>query len=82
MFEIAFKKSVFKDLKRIDKAVLKRIFDKLENDILKRPEDFPELKEKFAGLRKYRVGDYGVIYAILDQQVLVTRVSHRKEAYD
>jgi len=26
MFEIAFKKSVFKDLKRIDKAVLKRIF--------------------------------------------------------
>ena len=82
MFEIAFKKSVFKDLKRIDKVVLKRIFDKLENDLLKRPEDFPELKRKFPGLRKYRVGDYRVIYAILDQQVLVTRVSHRKEAYD
>ena len=82
MFEIAFKKSVFNDLKRIDKAVLKGIFDKLENDLLKRPEDFPELKGKFAGLRKYRVGDYRVIYAILDQQVLVTRVSHRKEAYD
>ena len=82
MFKIAFKKSVFKDLKRIDKAVLKRIFDKLENDLLKRPEDFPEPKGKFAGLRKYRVGDYRVIYAILGQQVLVTRVSHRKEAYD
>ena len=82
MFEIALKKSVFKDLKRIDKAVLKRIFDKLENDLLKRPEDFPELKGKFAGLRKYRVGDYRVIYAILGKQVLVTRVSHRKEAYD
>ena len=82
MFEIAFKKSVFKDLKRIDKAVLKRIFDKLENDLLKRPEAFPELKGKFAGLRKYRVGDYRVIYAILGQQVLVIRVSHRKEAYD
>ena len=37
MFEIVFKKSVFKDLKRIDEAVLKRIFDKLENDLLKRP---------------------------------------------
>jgi len=82
MFEIAFKKFVFKDLKRIDKAVLKRIFDKLENDLLKRPEDFPELKGKFAGLRKYRAGDYRVIYAILEKQVLVTRVSHRKEAYD
>ena len=82
MFEIVFKKSVFKDLKRIDKAVLKRILDKLENDLLKGPDDFPELKGKFAGLRKYRVGDYRVIYAILGQQVLVTRVSHRKEAYD
>ena len=81
MFEIAFKKSVFKDLKRIDKAVLKRIFDKLENDLLKRPEDFPELKGKFANLRKYRVGDYPLIYAILEQQVLVTRVSRRKKAY-
>ena len=80
MFEIAFKKFVFKDLKRIDKAVLKRIFDKLENDLLKRPEDFPELKGKFAGLRKYRAGDYRVIYAILEKQVLVTRLSHRKEA--
>jgi mRNA interferase RelE/StbE len=54
----------------------------LENDLLKRPEDFPELKGKFAGLRKYRVGDYRLIYAILGQQVVVTRVSHRKEAYD
>jgi mRNA interferase RelE/StbE len=80
MFEIAFKKSVFKDLKRIDKVVLKRIFNKLENDLLKRPEDFTELKGKFAGLRKYRVVDYRVIYGILGQQVLVTRVSHRKEA--
>jgi len=26
MFEIAFKKSVFRELKRIDKVVLKRIF--------------------------------------------------------
>ena len=82
MFEIAFKKFVFKDLKRIDKAVLKRIFDKLENDLLKRPEDFPELKGKFAGLRKYRAGDYRVIYAIPEKQVLVTSVPHRKEAYD
>lgn len=82
MFEIAFKKFVFKDLKRIDKSVLKRIFDKLENDLLKRPEDFPELKGKFAGLRKYRAGDYRVIYAILEKQVLVARVSHRKEDYD
>ena len=82
MFEIAFKKTVFKDLKRIDKIVLNRIFVKLESFLLKRPEDFTELKEKFAGLRKYRVGGYRLIYAILGQQILVSRVSHRKEAND
>jgi hypothetical protein len=38
-------------------SALKRIFDKLEQDLLKRPEGLPEVKDKFAGLRKYRVGD-------------------------
>jgi len=44
--------------------------------------DYPELKGKFAGLRKYRVGDYRVIYAVLDEQVVITRIAHRKQAYD
>jgi mRNA interferase RelE/StbE len=36
---------------------------------------------KFAGLREYRAGDYRVIFAILEGQVLVLRVGHRRDVY-
>lgn len=39
------------------------------------------LKGQFAGLRKYRIGDYRVIYAILGDDVLVLRIGHRKDVY-
>jgi len=41
----------------------------------------PELKGKFAGLRKLRVGDYRVIFAIIGDCVLVTRIGHRRDVY-
>lgn len=39
-------------------------------------------QELLAGLRKLRVGDYRVIYAILGSQVLVLRIGHRREIYE
>ena len=82
MPSITFKKSVAKDLRKLSKDIRKRIFSKIEEDLSDHPLDHPELKGKFAGLRKYRVGDYRVIYAVLDEQVLITRIAHRKQAYD
>jgi mRNA interferase RelE/StbE len=82
MPSITFKKSVAKDLRKLSKEIRKRIFSKIEEDLSDHPLDYAELKGKFAGLRKYRVGDYRVIYAILDDQVLITRIAHRKQAYD
>lgn len=82
MPSITFKKSVAKDLRKLSKEIRKRIFSKIEEDLSDHPLDYPELKGKFAVLRKYRVGDYRVIYAILDDQVLITRIAHRKQAYD
>jgi len=82
MFKITFKKSVAKDLKQISKDQVKRILDKIETELSNVPEQFPELKGKFAGLRKYRVGDYRIIFAIIgNDTVLITRIKHRKESY-
>ena len=44
MFKITFKKSVAKDLKKISKDQVKKILDKIEIDLSKYPEQFPELK--------------------------------------
>jgi len=80
-YKIAFKKSVIRDLKKIGKEQVERILSKIEETLVEIPEKCPLLSGKFAGLRKFRVGDYRVIFTILDDTVLVLRVSHRKESY-
>lgn len=80
-YNITYKKSVAKDLKRIDKQNAKRILDKIEEELVEAPERFPPLTGTFAGLRKFRVGDYRVIFVIIDDSVLILRVQHRKDVY-
>jgi mRNA-degrading endonuclease RelE of RelBE toxin-antitoxin system len=81
-FDVAYKKSVAKDLAGLGKAEARRILDKIEKDLPVRAESYPVLKGPFAGLRKLRVGDYRVVFAILGTQVLVLRIGHRREIYD
>ena len=81
-FKITFKKSVAKDLKRIDKAMAVEILDKIKADIGEHADQFPALTGKFAGLRKYRIGDYRVIFLIIGgDTVLILRIAHRKDVY-
>ena len=80
-YNITYKKSVAKDLKRINKQSAKRILDKLDEDLVEDPERFPALAGPFAGLRKFRVGDYRVIFVIVNDEILILRVQHRKDVY-
>jgi mRNA interferase RelE/StbE len=70
-FKIAFKKSVARDLKRIDKDQADRILEKIEEELPQKAEAFPILSGKFSGLRKFRVGDYRVIYSIIGDTALI-----------
>lgn len=80
-YKIAFKKSVGRDLKRIDKDQADRILKKIEENLPGKADSFPSLTGKFAGLKKYRVGDFRVIYSIINDTVLILRISHRREVY-
>ena len=80
-YKISFKSSVFKDLKKIDKTKAAQILDKIEKELSESPDLYPQLTGKFTGLRKYRAGDYRVIYSILKNTILILRISHRKDAY-
>ena len=80
-YNITYKKSVTKDLKRISKAQAKRILNKIEADLTENPERFPALSGPFAGMRKFRVGDYRVIFVVIDQDVLILRIQDRKDVY-
>ena len=80
-YKIAFKKSVARDLTRLDKDQAERILKKIEQDLPEKADTFPLLTGKFAGLRKLRIGDYRVIYTIVEDTALILRVRHRREAY-
>ena len=80
-YNIDYKKSVAKDLKRIGKAEATRILDKIDENLADNPQRFPALTGTFAGLRKFRVGDYRVIFSIMDQHVLILRIQNRKDVY-
>ena len=80
-YNITFKKSVSKDLKKLSHSDKTRILNKLTSELSKKADKFPELQGAFAGLRKYRVGDYRIIYSIMHNTVLIVRIRHRKEVY-
>ena len=77
-FDIRYKKSVERDLKRLDKTEAGKILDKIEEELSQRADAYPVLKGEFAGLRKLRVGDYRVIYALMESDCLVLRIGHRR----
>jgi mRNA interferase RelE/StbE len=80
-YNIVYKKSVQRDLKKLSKAEAHRVLNQVEKELSKNADTHPVLKGQFAGLRKYRIGDYRVIYAILGADVLVLRIGHRKDVY-
>jgi mRNA interferase RelE/StbE len=80
-YNIIYKKSVHRDLKKLSKPEAKRILDLIEKQLVKKLESTPVLKGQFAGLRKYRVGDYRVIYALLGLDILILRIGNRKDVY-
>lgn len=80
-YNITYKKSVGKDIGNLGKAEALRILDKIEKELSARADNYPLLKGAFAGLRKLRVGDYRVIFAVLEQEVLILRIGHRRDIY-
>jgi mRNA interferase RelE/StbE len=80
-FKIVFKKSVYKDLQRLSAEEARNILDAIDTELADNADKFPVLKGKFRGMRRFRVGNYRVIFVIIEEQVLVLRISHRKDVY-
>jgi mRNA interferase RelE/StbE len=81
-YEIYFKKSVWKDLKKIPKVDLKRILSRIEN-LADNPR--PSDCEKLTSQELYRVrqGKYRIVYSVQDNEltIWVIKVGHRKDIY-
>ena len=56
-YNIGYKRSVERDLKKLTKAEARRILDQIEEELSEKADACPVLKGQFAGLRKFRVAD-------------------------
>lgn len=81
-YEIYFKQSVYKELKKIPKNDLTRILTRIKNlSIDPRPVGCEKLThEEFYRIRQ---GKYRIVYSIQDNEltVWIIKVAHRKNIY-
>jgi len=82
VFEIFFKESVWKDLRKVPKSHLKRILSRVEK---LKDDPRPIGCEKLTGQELYRVrqGKYRIVYSIQDNEltVWIIKIGHRSSVY-
>ncbi len=81
-YSTRIKRSAARELARVprrDRERIVHVIDRLADN----PLAGSPLKGDLRGLRRVRVGDYRVVYEVLDGElvVLVVLVAHRREAY-
>jgi mRNA interferase RelE/StbE len=85
MYEVLLHPNAQNVYANADKALAKKIarcFQQLEQNPRTHP-NIKALKGDLAGLYRYRIGDYRVIYSIEDEvvRVFVVAIAHRSEVY-
>jgi len=83
VYKIVIDKKVLKDLKQIDATWQKKILEKMDEFLAKTPFDGKKLVGNLSDFYRIRVGDYCIIYEIIDDIVTVEiiKISHRKDVY-
>ena len=79
-YNIQIKPQAIKDGKKIPKAELSRIFEKIEQLQTGLTGNIKHLTN-FTPEYRLRIGDYRVLFEIDENQIIVYRIKHRKNAY-
>jgi mRNA interferase RelE/StbE len=71
-WEIIYHKDVDNDLKSVGPAAAKRIMRTINEKLTKAPEKFgAPLSNNLKDFRKLRIGDFRVVYQVLNKKVIV-----------
>lgn len=81
-YKVEIKNSAQKEISKLDKKIVSKVMEKL--DILEKTP-FSSGYKKLVARSGYRirVGDYRIIYDVIEDQnlVIISRVAHRKDVY-
>ena len=84
MYKIEYDRRVVKDIERLSKRDKQAIIEKIE-ELAKEPRPFgvKPLKGEYAGYHRVRVGNYRIVYEIMDKKlvILILKIADRKDVY-
>ncbi len=82
IYSVRIKSNAAKELARLPRDARERLIEAIDK-LGEEPLAGALLKGGLRGLRRIRVGNYRIVYEVLDDElvVLVIRVSHRQGAY-
>jgi len=71
------------DIPKINKKMRNRIKKAIEERLIAAPHQYGEpLRKTLKGYWKLRVGDYRVVFKIVENEVWIFGIIHRKEVYE
>ena len=81
-FEIFFHNDVHNDLKEIPKEYLIKIKEAINNKVKEKPEFYGiPLRGSLKPYRKFRIGDYRIVFKVEDNKIYILAILHRKKVY-
>ena len=81
--QLEFSQKALKDIRTIDKIAAKQIVKKLQF-FVESPEPLKYAKKltRFeGGDYRFRIGVYRIVFDVIDENIYVLRIQHRKEVY-
>lgn len=85
-YKLIYSKGALKALGKMDKYTKTILVNWIEKNLVDCEDPYfqgKELKGKYKGLWRYRVGDYRILSEIHDDKlvILLVKIAHRREAY-
>jgi len=81
MFKVLFTDRAKKDLFQLQSDTAKQIKQRLKY-FSENPLNYAKkLKETTLGTFRFRVGDYRIIFDLVEDKIIILRIGHRKDIY-
>jgi len=79
---VSFSDEAIKDLKKLDKQNAKYLLKKIEENLKQYPlvTNIKKLKNFYPPFR-YRIGNYRILFDIENENIIIFKIKHRKDAY-
>lgn len=78
---VVYTKSAVRDIKKLDRVVKKKIKQKIETYSKKPLDHARKLLDPRLGTYRWRVGNYRIVFDIVEDKIVILRIRHRRDVY-